>query len=109
MPCLKIKFHTQWPLTSSGILGATWTFQPRLQKLSSTYDINIIVPQDSLLGPNLFLFLINDLARKVLGSLANTSADETSVYRITSEMKDGQNLAADINLDLNSNNQKKKN
>ena len=48
-------------------------------KSSQEYPVNTEVPQDSILGPTLFLLYINDLSDDVICNIA-IYADDTTLY-----------------------------
>ena len=55
------------------------------------------MPQDSCLGPLLFLVYINDLSLAIKNSTTSMFADDTSIYRCS---KDVHQLNREINEDL---------
>ncbi len=66
-------------------------------KTSNLEYINAAVPQGSVLGPLLFLVYINDITDGIESEIF-LFADDTSIFR---SGKDNQNLAQQINSDLN--------
>ena len=63
---------------------------------SSWADIEVGIPQGSILGPLLFLIYINDLPNG-LNSSANFFADDTSLFSVVHNITDSANL---LNSDL---------
>jgi hypothetical protein len=61
--------------------------------LSSVKDINIGVPQGTVLGPILFLIYINDLPQNINLAKCNIYADDTAIYSAS-------NSISDLNLNL---------
>ena len=57
-------------------------------KSSQEYPVNAVVPQDSILGPTLFLLYVNDLPN--VGILCNiaTYADDTTLYSKCDQVSD---------------------
>ena len=56
-------------------------------KSSQEYPVNAGVPQDSILGPALFLLYINDLSDDVICN-TNIYADETTLYSTCDQPSD---------------------
>ena len=71
---------------------------------SSTYSVTSGVPQDSILGPILFLIFIHVLPEKIISELVNF-ADDTSLYSCVNEksgLLDCLELAGSLELDSSS-------
>lgn len=67
---------------------------------SEAREMNVDIPQSSLIGPTSFLLAINDLARNIDRSLVNMYADDPTVYKCTSKTLDDQNKETDFTSDL---------
>ena len=63
---------------------------------SSWLDVSAGVPQDSLLGPLLFLIYVNDLPEHIV-SVSKLFADDTSIF---STVRDIARSSEDLNQDL---------
>ena len=71
-------------------------------KSSQEYPINARVPQDSILGPTLFLLYINDLPHDVVCDIT-IYADDTTVYSKcdrASDLWQQLELASELESDL---------
>ena len=49
-------------------------------RLSSEHEVNIGVPQGSILGPSLFLLYVNDISQHVKQGSCNLFADDSVIY-----------------------------
>lgn len=58
------------------------------------------VIQDSLHGPNIFLFYIDDMSKNILRYLMNIYADDAMAYGKNSQDLNVQKLALDLSADL---------
>ena len=71
-------------------------------KSSQEYSVNVGVPQDSILGPTLFLVYINDLSDDVISDIA-IYADYTTLYSKcdrASDLWQQLELASELESDL---------
>ena len=93
LSCFGVKGNTlNW--IQSFLIGRTQTVVPDGES-SEEVKVTSGVPQDSVLGPLLFLLYINDLPENIQ-SHVRLFADDTAVYLTVTNMQDSQVLQSDL-------------
>ena len=67
-----------------------------LGEISDPLPVSSGVPQDSILGPMLFLIYVNNLPDSVLTSHVTMFADDTKIYKQIKSQEDAAYLQADL-------------
>ena len=86
----------------SSFLSNRWLWVVLYGKTSQEYPVNAGVPQDSILGPTLFLLYINDLPDDVICNIA-INADDSTLYAKCDQAFDlwqQEELASELKSDL---------
>ena len=93
--------HNSFNILSSYLSGRTQRVKIR-NKLSSTRDITMGVPQGSILGPILFIIYINDLPNISNEITCLSYADDTAIIFKNKSTEDLQNTVNDVTAKISS-------